>query len=162
MGTGSFVKTLNIALVIFAGAIIGWLLPSLFKKWRLSRLRSETSRDPLNAPPHKGVLNPESQFLVRFDDSEIVCQRPDGKTERVRWDNLEQMEVRTNSDGPFLPDCFWVLKGVNGGCIIPQGATGDAELLKRLQELPAFDNGQFIEAMGSTSENTFVCWKRSV
>ena len=38
---------------------------------------------------------------------------------------------------------------------------GMKELLTRLQQLPGFDNGAVIKAMGSTKNDKFLCWKRS-
>jgi hypothetical protein len=105
-------------------------------------------------------LDPESRFIVRITDTEVSCERPDGKTERVAWDDLLRVEVLTTSDGPMSADVFWMLHGTNQGCAIPQGATGDRELLERLQKLPGFDNGKFIEAMGSTNDQKFLCWQR--
>ena len=107
-------------------------------------------------------LEPESRFVVRLSESEVVCERPDGKTERVSWADLQKVEVVTTGDGPFAPDVFWVLHGTDGGCAVPQGATGDRQLLERLQTLPGFDNGSFIEAMSSTSDRRFVCWQRAI
>ena len=92
--------------------------------------------------------------------SEIVCERPDGAVERVGWADLETVEIVTTSDGPFAPDVFWVLYGRDGGCAVPQGATGDGMLLERLQALPGFDNDAVIEAMSSTSNRRFLCWQR--
>src|SRR5690349_20901347 len=74
-------------------------------------------------------LDPESRFIVRMTDTEVACERPDGKTERVVWSDLQRVEVLTTSDGPMAPDVFWILHGTDGGCVIPQGATGDRELL---------------------------------
>jgi hypothetical protein len=105
-------------------------------------------------------LEPESRFIVRVSDSEVVCERPDGRTERISWSDLQKMEVITTDEGPFTADVFWVLHGTSSGCVIPQGATGDAELLKHLQALPHFDNNVFTEAQGSTSNQTFICWER--
>jgi hypothetical protein len=105
-------------------------------------------------------LQPESRFIVRLSDSEIACDRPDGKTERVGWTDLQRVEVLTTSDGPWSPDVFWVLHGTAGGCVIPHGATGDRELLERLQTLPDFDNATLIRAMGSATEKRFLCWQR--
>jgi hypothetical protein len=69
--------------------------------------------------------------------------------------------VETTDEGPFAPDVFWILVGTAAsGCVIPQGATGDAILLERLQKLPGFDNDAFIRAMRSTSNEKFLCWKR--
>ena len=105
-------------------------------------------------------LEPESRFIVRMSDTEVACERPDGKTERVAWNDLQRVEILTTSDGPMSPDVFWLLHGTTGGCAIPQGATGERALLERLQALPGFDNGQVIEAMGSTSDRRFLCWQR--
>jgi hypothetical protein len=108
-----------------------------------------------------GALDPESRFVVRLTDTEVACERPDGKTGRVVWSDLKRVEVLTTSDGPMAPDVFWILHGTDKGCAIPQGATGDRELLERLQSSPGFDNETFIEAMGSMSERRFLCWQRA-
>jgi hypothetical protein len=110
-------------------------------------------------PPAR--LEPESRFVVRLSDSEVVCERPDGTVERVGWDVLQKVEVVTTGDGPFAPDVFWVLHGRDGGCAIPQGATGDRQMLERLQALPGFDNNAVIAAMSSTSDRRFLCWERT-
>lgn len=105
-------------------------------------------------------LQPESQFIVTISEEAITCQQPDGTTESVRLDDLQKVDILTTSDGPFAPDVFWLLHGSTGGCSIPQGATGESELLDHLQTLPAFDNQAVIQAMGSTQEALFTCWKR--
>jgi hypothetical protein len=99
---------------------------------------------------------------VRLSDSEVVCKRPDGKVERVAWADLQKVEVVTTGDGPFAPDVFWVLHGTDGGCAVAQGATGDSQLLERLEALPGLDNYAFIEAMSSTSNSRFLYWQRAV
>jgi hypothetical protein len=98
---------------------------------------------------------------VRLSDTEVVCERPDGKIERVGWPDLQTVEVITTGDGPFAPDVFWVLHGAGSGCAVPQGATGESTLLERLQALPGFDNNALIAAMSSTSERRFLCWQRT-
>lgn len=105
--------------------------------------------------------SPESRFVVRLSDTEVVCERPDGKVERVGWADLQKVEIVTTADGPFAPDVFWVLHGTDGGCAVPQGATGDSQLLDRLQTLPGFDNRALIEAMSSASDRRFLCWQRA-
>lgn len=99
---------------------------------------------------------------VAFDDEKIVRTMTNGETEVVRWDELLSVEIVTTDGGPWSEDVFWILKGQTGGCAVPQGAQGSSELLKRLQDLPGFRNEVFIEAMGSTSNATFICWAREV
>lgn len=103
---------------------------------------------------------PEADFIVEVSDTEISCRRPDGTVERVTVAELQGILIETTSDGPFVPDVFWILVGTSGGCVIPQGATGESVLLERLQKLPGFDNEALIQAMGSTDDRKFLCWER--
>jgi hypothetical protein len=95
---------------------------------------------------------------------EVVTRfRPDGVREAVRWDDLAEVGIVTTDEGPWSEDVFWLLIGSDGrsGCAVPQGADGANELLVALQKLPGFDNQAVIEAMGSTSNAKFLCWKRN-
>jgi hypothetical protein len=105
-------------------------------------------------------LYPESQFVVHLSDEAVSSERPDGRTERVAWDDLQRVEILTTPDGPFAPDTFWVLSGSSSGCVIPWGATGDGELLERLQRLPQFDNMAVINAAPKTEEAMTLCWQK--
>ena len=107
------------------------------------------------------ALQPESQFIVRLSDSDVVCDRPDGGRERVAWDDLQSVKILSTSDGPLLPDTFWVLCGSASGCVIPWGATGDRELLERLQKLPHFNNMAVINCARTTDDAMTLCWERS-
>jgi hypothetical protein len=156
------VKALIIAAI---GGVAAWGLIEVWLRWRASRTASRAVDRALHperyASEPRAPLDPESRFVVRLSDAEVVCERPDGKIERVGWADLQKVEVVTTSDGPFVPDVFWVLHGTAGGCAIPQGATGDSQLLERLQTLPGFDNRAFIEAMSCVSNRRFLCWQRA-
>ena len=103
--------------------------------------------------PDRVSVTPE--LVVRF--------RPDGVQESVRWDDLAEVGIITTDEGPWFEDVFWLLIGSDGksGCAVPQGAEGMDLLLEALQKLPGFDNRAVIEAMGSTSNARFVCWKKN-
>jgi len=135
----------------FATLSIGFsgLTPGLDPVWEYVSARK----------PHT-LLEPESRFVVKLSDTEIVCERPDGRVERVAWNDLTKVEILTTADGPLVPDVFWILHGSDGGCAIPQGATGERELLARLQTLSKFANDAVIEAMVSTSDRRFLCWQK--
>ena len=152
---------------VIAAVIAGLLAAGMVELWirrRKSRIPSRVLDRAHHAgryAPESGLrLQPENQFIVRVSDAEINCERPDETIERVGWSELQKVEVVTTGDGPFAPDVFWVLHGASGGCVVPQGATGDKELLERLQTLPGFDNQVFIEAMSSSSDGRFLCWQR--
>ena len=103
---------------------------------------------------------PVANSIVAFDAQRIIRTMPDGTQEVVRWDDLAEVSIVTTDDGPFTDDVFWVLSGSSSGCLVPSEAQGIKALLSRLQELPGFDNEAVIRAMGSTSNATFVCWRR--
>jgi hypothetical protein len=99
---------------------------------------------------------------VTFDDETVVRTQPDGRVETVRWDDLQQVTIMTTGDGPIADDVFFMLHGKDqSGCAVPQSADGAEALLQRLQQLPGFNNEAVIEAMSSTANATFVCWKRT-
>jgi len=141
-----------LVLLIFAPRLVGSYLGN--------RAAAKLLALPADAP--RARLDPESRFVIQMTESEVSCHRPDGIVETVRWNDLERIDILTKSDGPFAPDCFWLLIGPGAtGCCIPQGATGDGELLARKYEFPDFDHQVFMDAMGSTQEAIFTCWQRA-
>lgn len=105
---------------------------------------------------------PEASFVVHVSETDICCTHPDGRVERVAWDDLQAVIVQTTADGPALSDVFWILAGTSeaSGCVIPQGATGETAMLERLQKLPGLDNETLILSMSSTEDQKFLCWQR--
>ena len=103
---------------------------------------------------------PEAAFVVSLSEAGVSCRRSDGKIEAVEWDDLQGVLIETNDQGPIGTDVYWILARKNSGCVIPQGATGEDALLKRLQALPGFDNQALIDAMSSTENQRFLCWKK--
>jgi hypothetical protein len=97
---------------------------------------------------------------VSFDEDEITHTLPDGDIETLRWTDLKEVKIVTTDEGPWAEDAYWILLGTERGCAISNGAEGAKELLVRLQQLYGFDNETFIKAMGSTSNEKFVCWRR--
>lgn len=104
-------------------------------------------------------IMPESQYLVTVDVERVTCQTPAGVVESVAWPEVQTVLIETNDSGPFEPDVFWIIVGTQGKCVVPQGAPGESALIDKLQELSGFDNEVFIDAMASTENRTFVCWK---
>jgi hypothetical protein len=109
----------------------------------------------------RDALVPESLSVVNVSDSGVSCLRPDGAAESLKWDDLQRVEILTTDAGPFAPDVFWVLHGSETGCVVPQGATGESTLLRRLQSLPGFSNEAVMQAMASTTNQEFLCWQRT-
>lgn len=102
----------------------------------------------------------EASVLVEDNGEEITSTYPDGTVQRINWNAVETVEIHTNDSGPWGADVWWLLRSSNTSCSYPQGATGEIELISKLQTLPGFNNREFIEAMGCTSNRKFVCWQK--
>src|SRR5262245_29029993 len=128
--------TIQPLIIAVIGGAAAWGLIEVWLRWSASRMAlralDRAHHPEQYASKPRAPLDPESRFIVSLSDSEVVCKRPDGKVERVAWADLQKVEVITTSDGPFAPDVFWLLHGTEGGCAIPQGATGESQLLARL------------------------------
>ncbi len=114
-----------------------------------------------NALFPKGRPTNQSAGKISFDDMAVSYTPPDGAARRLAWADLQAVEIVTTSDGPFAEDVFWVLLSDGPPFVIPQSADRSGVLLKRLRELPGFDNLAFIVAMGSGDDARFLCWKRA-
>lgn len=97
---------------------------------------------------------------VTFDDEGVTRTRRDGLVEYVAWDDLLSVDIATTNEGPWVDDVFWLLSAGNHGYVVPSEAEGMGELLLRLQELPGFDDGAVIRAMGCTDNELFAVWRR--
>ncbi len=102
----------------------------------------------------------ESQVLVLFDEERVTAVYPDQSIEQVTWADLETVAIHTNDSGPWGSDVWWALTGASGECQYPMGATGEKEMLDRLQKLDGFDNEVVIQAMLCTENAEFICWRK--
>jgi hypothetical protein len=104
--------------------------------------------------------DPESRVIIEFDDERIWCTRPGSPEQTMLWTELIGVAIKTTDEGPFAPDVFWVLGAKDKVVMYPGGATGEQEMLTRLQKLPSFNNEAVIEAAGCTDNKLFVCWEK--
>jgi len=109
----------------------------------------------------KHLFQEKKQDEVIFDDFSISRKMSNGKIENIKWSELRQIQIITTDKGKTFDDAFWLLIGESTGCSIPNQSIGANKLLQKMQMLPGFDNTKVIEAMNSTGNNKYICWKRS-
>ena len=104
------------------------------------------------------LLRRRGRESVEITDEGVTRTLANGQVESVRWDGLTEVRILTTSEGPFVDDVFFVLAAGETGCVIPQ-SHADEGFVARLQRLPGFSNEKMVEAMGSTSDAEFICWR---
>ncbi|MEO6305816.1 MAG: hypothetical protein ABIP51_21895 [Bacteroidia bacterium] len=111
--------------------------------------------------PGQSGLDPESNWFVKVSDSSVEMIDPGKVTQSILISEIENVSVATNDRGPFEIDIWWILSGNGKAVLVPGGATGEKEMLNRLQELPGFNNGEVIKAMGCSDNAEFLLWKKA-
>lgn len=110
-------------------------------------------------PKSKDVSkSPYAAVKVWFDDQQAWVQWPSKEPESIKWDAIIGIAIETNDQGPFVEDVYWLLASKEKVISYPSEATGSEEMLKRLQEIPTFNNERLIEAMTCTDNQTFILW----
>ncbi len=89
---------------------------------------------------------------VWFDKDCVWVHWPSKAPESIQWTSLVGVAVETTDQGPLVEDVYWHIASKEKVITYPSKATGVGDLLKRLQELPTFNNERLIEAM-SCAEN---------
>jgi hypothetical protein len=114
---------------------------------------------PQDTGSHKKRVKLEER--VEFDEREIRRYLSDGRIETIAWDDIDEISIVTTDEGPFVDDVFWLFlnKDRSKGCAVSNYAEGFKALLPRLQHRPGFDNALVVQAMGSTTNRSFVIWK---
>ncbi len=102
----------------------------------------------------------EEQFRVVVTDSGITCEHPSRGSQQIGWDEIEEIDIVTTDQGPWLPDVWLVLLGNTNRCLVPQIAVGYDALYERVSKLEGFDYDAVIAAMATTENAKFICWKR--
>ena len=106
-------------------------------------------------------LEPESKWIVKIDGATIKTTDNKGQEQLLKMTDIQQIIVETNDSGPWETDVWWRILSDNGLVSIPQGATGESEMLQTFQNFSDFDNETFIKAMTSTNNAEFVVWKKN-
>lgn len=105
----------------------------------------------------------DSPATVEFDDLQVRCDWPEDESTSMRWDEISTVTLVTTDEGPWIEDVYWILEDGNADqIVIPHGASGHEEFLAEMQRrFPGFNDDAVIQAMGTTSNDTFLVWSRA-
>ena len=102
----------------------------------------------------------EAQVVVADQGDFVSAKFPNGDTQTLSWDALIRFEIQTNESGPWGWDVWFVLVGSEDEVSFPLGATGQDEVLAKVQAVTGKDREQLIDGMNCTTDRTFVTWEK--
>lgn len=102
----------------------------------------------------------ERVVKIRFDEDALWTTFEGALRDRVHWDRIEQIVIKTTDRGPREDDVIWIFFGGDEGVIVGSEANGMSSLVDRLVQLPGFDHREMIDAMSSMQDRNFVVWKK--
>ncbi len=103
--------------------------------------------------------DPMKRFKVQFDRYTVWCSKPTGEVSAIEWCELRTIlhDSMPGHDGTLS---LWVLQGNGQLCVIPEGALGLDELLKKLQRIPGFKMPDQGEVSKDGDRTTVTCWQK--
>ena len=67
-------------------------------------------------------MQPEDQYIVTITEQGVTVEEPSGKLEQVLWKDIIQIRMVNTDAGPFEPDIWMVIIGLDAtGVMIPHG-----------------------------------------
>ena len=103
----------------------------------------------------------EERWQVKILSDILEVVDPNQDIQRIRLEDINGIAIETNDSGPFGMDVIWYLSDGVSTISFPMGATGETDVMKKLQTLDGFDNQELINAMGCTDNKTFILLNRS-
>mgnify|MGYP003421658818 CR=1 FL=1 len=91
-------------------------------------------------------MYPEDLYTIEITNDFIKVTHPQENDKTVLWDNITEIHIQTTDEGPYRPDVWLVLIGIDTYCRIPQGNN-------------SYDFEVYIESMSSTENAVFMVWK---
>lgn len=108
---------------------------------------------------HIWDTTPGGPYELTITDQQLTCTHPSRPAESIQWDQVQEITLVTTSDGPFLPDVWYVFTGDGAGCSVPSEAKGFDGLWEVFKcRFPTIDY-EAITAAG-TSDEKKVIWRK--
>lgn len=103
--------------------------------------------------------SPRADPKALFDGHQLRASTTLG--EPIAWpaQEFEEIGIQTTTAGPFIEDVFWVVRAQGKSVCIPHESDAAKALLEYASRLERFDWEPFIQAMSSTENRYFRCWK---
>jgi hypothetical protein len=108
----------------------------------------------------KVKVEPEGKYIVTITDEIIKVEYPNRLIESILWSEINTIVLINTNAGPFQPDIWLTLKGVNNSCTIPHDSDGFEQIYDIVSKYDGFNLHNFIKSMSCTDNAEFLLWIR--
>ncbi len=153
----------QIVVTVFSVLVVSFLFFLLFNKlpsWLFMRRVDKMLDSMINNPMDTPVTSPPPfpDYKTIMDENGIACEHPKRKRESVAWDEVIEIGLFSTSDGPWLPDLWFVFSGKNSGCSVPTSGQDSEKVWDEIKKrFPGFDYEAFISE-SKTYEHYATLW----
>ena len=110
----------------------------------------------------RSAKNPEDEFMVTLNDLFVQVSYPEGKINKIYWNDIMEIKLINTIAGPVLPDIWLVLIGKEEVCIIPHGARRFNEVYEVISKYDGFNFDNFGNSMTCTDNAEFRLWTKNI
>jgi hypothetical protein len=105
---------------------------------------------------------PRNSIEARITDSAIAVVKDGTVVQSVAKTDIAAINIVTTNAGPWADDVFFCFQ-INDAedLVVSMDTEGSEAVSEYIFDLEGLDEETFIQAMGSTSNQTFAVWKRA-
>ena len=108
---------------------------------------------------HVWETTPGGAYEVFVTDKAISCSHPKRPEEKIQLDKIDEIRLVTTSDGPRLPDMWFLFIGNGQGCSVPSEAKGFDQIWDLFKtRFPGLNYEAIMQA--GTTDAQKVLWKK--
>lgn len=105
---------------------------------------------------------PVDEYLAEITETQIRILKNGEVHQKVEISDVIAIQIVTNDKGPFFEDMWFMFQtSENDGLVVPSEIEGNKAIADYVIDLEGVDKEKFIDAMSSTSNQTFEIWERS-
>lgn len=132
----------------------------LFQTSYFHQRYEDQARESLRAAVRDLAPEERACLKVGFDDQAMWTTQAGALRDRLAWDRMERIIIKTTDRGPAEDDVIWILFGGDSGAIVGSEDEGAEALVEYLLKRPGMNYDAVISAMGSTTNQVFEVWSR--
>ena len=100
-------------------------------------------------------------FILTVTEEFVQIEHSKRKTEKIRWDEINEIWMVNTDEGPAIPDIWMALVGIENGCLLPTSdCDGYEQVFDVVSKYKYFNFENYIASMSCAENKKFIVWKK--